>query len=374
MKVNILTLPFNDNFGGVLQNFALQIVLHDMGHQPVTVLRLHNGPGLRGRFVRVLSCIKRNILHNVLRKDTFSTYTLTGLHSINFLKQYSTYPFISRHIRLAGPVESDKAMARYGRHHRDEAWIVGSDQTWRPEYCPSMPNYFLDFLCRPQIAVAYAASFGSAKCHIPASALARCRESISNFTALSVREESAKEILREQFGAEATQVLDPTLLLTADDYLSLLQIESSDSSQLMTAYILDPAPNKSQLTREIAEAMNLTEISEIGLSDRVGVEQWLSAIASAQFVVTDSFHGCVFSIIFRKPFIAIANHERGLDRFISLLRPLGLMDRLIDENDAIDMQAFLRPVDHDTVGVRLDELRRRSMEFLRRSLEPKTAN
>ena len=101
------------------------------------------------------------------------------------------------------------------------------------------------------------------------------------------------------------------------------------------------------------------------------MSQWLANFADADFVVTDSFHGCVFSIIFGKPFIAIGNAERGLGRFQSLLGELGLNDRLI--TGLSDYQTrndkLLATLNYEPVRARIDKLRQSSLQFLTDSLK-----
>lgn len=100
------------------------------------------------------------------------------------------------------------------------------------------------------------------------------------------------------------------------------------------------------------------------------IAQWLATFANADFVVTDSFHGCVFSIIFEKPFIAIGNIERGLDRFTSLLGSLGWGNRLINSLDEFNdkRNTLLSSIDYESVNVQLDEQRRHSLSFLTNAL------
>lgn len=97
------------------------------------------------------------------------------------------------------------------------------------------------------------------------------------------------------------------------------------------------------------------------------IEEWIANIANSEYVVTDSFHGCVFSIIFRKPFVAIANRDRGLDRFLSLLKDCGLEDRLVfGYNDfSTKKTEMLAGIDYDEVYRRLDKLRDDSLKFLK---------
>lgn len=144
------------------------------------------------------------------------------------------------------------------------------------------------------------------------------------------------------------------------------------------AYILDGNESKIRVVRDVAcslslhvQEINLVPKGEAGaLVDMLPMESWLDAFAQADFVVTDSFHGCVFSIINRKPFIAIANRERGLTRFVSLLSQLGLMDRLVfsEEEYCQKRSALLAPIDFAPVAEKLAQAQESSLAFLKEAL------
>ena len=98
------------------------------------------------------------------------------------------------------------------------------------------------------------------------------------------------------------------------------------------------------------------------------IEGWLQGFRDAEYIITDSFHGTVFSIINRKPFFALVNKDRGASRFESLLEQLGLEDRLIYDIDTFDLSNLNNNIDYNTVAIRLDELRNHSVDFLKKYL------
>lgn len=133
--------------------------------------------------------------------------------------------------------------------------------------------------------------------------------------------------------------LSPTLLIYQNDYVSLIQNVPKNKNTLFT-YILDPTFDKSQGVNKISKELNLgiNEFNtraengmgvELKLRVAPPVETWISGFRDADFIVTDSFHGMVFSIIFNKPFVVYINPNRGTERFTSLLSMLGLLDRMI---------------------------------------------
>ena len=183
--------------------------------------------------------------------------------------------------------------------------------------------------------IAYAASFGVDTWEYSETATKQCREWVKEFKAVSVREASGVALCENYLSVNAIHVLDPTLLLTKDIYENLcLSIKPMCNEPFLVAYILDLTDEKVCLVNNIAKSKGLKCLivsAEKNIS--ITVEQWLSMFRDAEYVVTDSFHGTVFSLIFRKSFNAIINSERGSSRFESLLSIFNLQNRLIYDKD-----------------------------------------
>ncbi len=370
MKIGILTQPIHWNYGGVLQCWALQQVLRTMGHEPVKLERrsrdfrkfvLKQPFAIANTAFLKLLGRRRNISLSELTKEVFKELGRLPLNRLGIT--------VSRNL-------CDGVSLREAAMDMD-AFIVGSDQVWREEYSPAIEDFFLGFLdesdCRRRIA--YAASFGKSTGAISAKRLGRCRELLSRFDAISVRENEGSEILSRDFGMDNVPVvLDPTLLLTAENYRTI--VGKKKSLPHVTTYILDNTAEKNRIVGEIATNLSLPvdrlcvryEKDASGRSPRI--EEWLHSIASADFVVTDSFHGTVFAIIFSKPFLAIGNVYRGLDRFRTLLEPLGLSSRLIaGYSQYKDVKNRLyKTIDYSQVHVALDKQRQASISFLKAAL------
>lgn len=388
MKLAIITQPLFDNYGGILQCYALQTILQRMGHE-VEVLK-RRGPKERLslwlfllRCVSVIKCIiRRYILGQkqwAIIKPWATWYVpdkrqrKTSVHR-KFLRR-----FIHEHIHQSSPLTSTDDMARWANTHPCDAFVVGSDQVWRGAYNADVTESFCSFLpdTDPRRRIVYAASFGTEYVDISPEKLPECRRLAQFFSAVSVREQSAIRLAKEALGIEPQWVLDPTMLLTADDYRSLWQHEESQWEGI-TTYVLDASEEKSQIQQDVAQALSLPvnalllpPINQDGKPvDMIPVEAWLKAFAQASFVITDSFHGCVFSIIHRKPFIAIANRERGIDRFTSLLGYFGLMDRLIFSLEEYQQKrtSLLTPIDYVPIVQKHEEARAASLTFLREAL------
>lgn len=293
--------------------------------------------------------------------------------------------FVSRYLTVV-PCRFVADLPEITEREKIEGYVVGSDQVWRPGYSPDIPAYFLDFVWESAIRkVAYAASFGVDQWEFTPELTARCAPLAQGFHALSVREDSAVKLCKQYLGVEALHVVDPTLLLEREAYEALLPSGAAGSgngkAQLM-AYVLDKNAAKTGWIRRIAEKKGLA-VNSVGAEARFwdvgkrGVEQcvappvetWLSGFKNAAYVVTDSFHGTVFSILFRKPFVCLVNHSRGATRFTSLLTALGLHDRMV-EADALgdDCPLLDKPIDYDAVEALLKQERSKAFAFLDEAL------
>lgn len=379
MRVGILTLPLHTNYGGILQAYALQTALQRLGHDVCIV----NLPVRReDRKLVWKTYLKRLAANCLFRRKPLRAWPDSAERAVMCRH---TGRFVSRYLRVV-PCGSVPELPALTEREKIEAYVVGSDQVWRPGYSPDIPAYFLDFVQgRPMRKVAYAASFGVDRWEFTPQLTARCAGLAQGFHALSVREDSAVELCRRYLGAEALHVPDPTLLLEKEAYEALLPSATAGSAtgpaQLM-AYVLDKSAAKTGWIRQIAESKRL-EVNSVGAEARfwdVGkkgvercvappVETWLAGFKNAAYVVTDSFHGTVFSILFRKPFVCIVNRSRGATRFTSLLTALGLTDRMV-EADAWEGDCPLldKPVDYDAVEARLKQERNKGYAFLQEAL------
>lgn len=251
------------------------------------------------------------------------------------------------------------------------AVIVGSDQIWRYTATPAPLDSFLAFVPNGVRKIAYAASFGTDVWEFPQGVTEIVSQLAKKIDRISVREESGVALCREHLGVDAIHLLDPTMLLSSDDYAAVL----SDYNKAIDingtfAYILDPSSDKRKLVESCALAMGGGEVHYMHECKDNSVYQWLKAFKTAKCVVTDSFHGTVFSIIFKRPFIVIANEKRGRARFDSILSILNLQGRLIEDKSTDDevKNACVSVIDWQEVDCVLNEYREKSMSFLKKAL------
>lgn len=377
MKIGILTQPLHLNYGGILQNWALQQVLKRMGHQPEMIFRQWNAPERTPEriFIRSLSWVKCVVRRYLMgRSDIFIHSPFERIYDPEEPK-FADKKF-NKNIIKTRPLYSDDELRQEIAERGYDAFIVGSDQVWREEYSPRIETFFLDFLSEDdkRRRVAYAASFGKEHGAISEEKLPECKRLLARFDAVSVREYGAIVTLKQDFDCHrAVKVLDPTLLLSAEDYRKLIKTKDLNIGWHIAAYVLDENNDVASVLDAVARTHGLPVekfSGEYKGKSMKTISQWLAAFYTADFVITDSFHGCAFSILFHKPFVAIANHDRGLDRFVSLLRDAGLENRLVlsFEEFVRREDELLQKIDYGQVERRLDRCRQDSFEFLHDAL------
>lgn len=335
MRIGILTLPLHTNYGGILQAYALQTVLERMGHE-VCLIEKRRRPLKLPLWKAPLSYGKR-IVKN-LTGHPFPIFYEQKINRETQIIRQNTDKFISKYIKRK--IVNDY----YDIQENDfDAIVVGSDQVWRPKYfgLNQIENAYLKFAEGWNIKrIAYAASFGTDEWEYTPKQTEECGRLLRMFDVVSVREDSGVDLCKRYFGVDAQHVLDPTMLLGKEDYIKLFTDANTPKSKgNLLCYILDETEEKKALIKRVADEKGLIPFNVKSQSDDVNsplseriqppLEQWLRGFYDAEFVVTDSFHACVFSILFNKPFIVYGNVDRGLSRFKSLLTMFGLEDRII---------------------------------------------
>lgn len=374
MKIAIITLPIHTNYGGILQAYALKVVIQGMGHEAVVVDRKDKMPlpaWYKAPFVYASRAFK---------KMTDSTSGVEVFRELNYRKQL---PLRSKYTqRFVEDNISPRLVSSYSdiREEEYDAFIVGSDQVWRPRYFGNIEDAFLKFTKNWQVRrIAYAASFGTEQLEYKSDTLESCSKLLSCFDAVSVREDVAVGMCEEWFGYdEAVHVLDPVMLPDVEVYRKLAEMsdEHPCKGKVMT-YILDPSKEKACVV-DFVKRITGKETCSLYVADAEVVppmERWLAGFCDADFVVTDSFHGCVLSILLHKPFIAVGNSIRGMSRMNSLLSMFALDDRLVQGIDPEDDGEFwLSEPDWKAVDDVLAQQRDKSLEFLAEALKKEVAN
>ena len=389
MKIGIVTQPLQLNYGGLLQNYALQEVLRRLGHEPCTLNWTWPHTYFQDHeFRRLLSNVKTRIMTKmhlgagrqlVKYKPSDTEYTVIAQNTDRFIRE---------HIVKTRTITSEDGFREVFEAGNYYALISGSDQVWRPKYsAPFLKEMFLDFAKDKKVVrLAYAASFGMDEWEFSPKMTEKCSDLAKKYDAISVREDSGIALCCEHLGVTAAHVLDPTLLLRKEDYVNLVKEAGETASPgSLFYYILDPSVAKTSFVERVADEMNLhpfkvmpryprSEWTKPRIKHHIddcvypSLTQWLRGFMDAEMTVVDSFHGMVFSILFNKPFWVIGNKSRGLSRFTSLLTLLGLENRLLDISE-LKIVEVSTPIDWKQVNVWLDRLRQQSQDWLLKSLQ-----
>ena len=341
MRIGILTLPVHINYGGILQAYALQTVLERLGHKVVILDRQVNyeQPLFRMAMALPVRLIKK----------------LFGLHKGT--------------VWIEKAKQKKKQLAQQNNiNPKDfDAIVVGSDQIWRARYFRNISNnpadMFLAFADKWDIKrFAYAASFGTDQWELDERKTEESSHYAKKFDAISVREDSGVKLCRENLGIASEHVLDPTMLLTRDEYKTLINIECSSKCAL-ASYILDRDADKVN----IVDALSKRFGKEYSINRQEypvpSVEFWLEGLVRAERMVTDSFHGTAFSINFNIPFVVLSNQSRGQSRLESILKMFHLENRIVYSLEQA-LEIIDTPIDWDMVNNILAIQRNKSITFL----------
>lgn len=376
-KVAVITFfQSQNNYGQLLQCFALQETLQKLGASPYVIRYGFHRPYFLWLKWRILFSktgfylLRKNIKsfyrENIKTKYPNRRFNRFRHNHINFTRRcYNSLDDLQKN-----PPKAD-------------IYITGSDQVWA-QLLSSHNNrsFFLDFGKNSVKRIAYAPSFALEK--YPIDLQDELRLLLNNFDAVSVREKTGISICQE-IGIHAQLVLDPTLLLTLDDYNFVsvtttknkycfaYHVNITTSEELRWASV--SKYNERHGIRTYATFANPQD--NIDMEILVGAEyiyptipQWLGWIKNAEYVLTSSFHGIVFSILFHVPFVACLRKESmlaGNDRITTLLTSLYLDYRIISSDTDIE-NILSREIDWCKVDKRLSELRRDSLAFLSRNI------
>lgn len=389
MKIAILTQPIYINYGGILQAYAVQKVLKDMGHDVVTLdipwtssTRLT----LFSQLYLFFATIFYYALGRIKSKDIFLPFN-TKKRNAELINN-SMRSFICKYIDLSCPIYTEEQLKDYILKNNIDACIVGSDQVWRPRYSPNIGWFFLNFISNNDKIkkIALSASFGTEEWEYNEEQTKMAIESIKKFDAISVREASGVLLCKEKLGVDAIHIVDPTMMLSCCDYSLLIRsdilCDKIVRSHAIFAYILDLDNTKreiidkysQQLHRPVSRITTEVKLSPYTSKSKAkklyppSVSCWLNNFEKSDFVITDSFHGTVFSILYHRPFVVVRNQHRGLVRIESLLDTFGLQHRLISSSDVFSDDWLMNGINWNKVDKILSTCRAKFQSFLKNNL------
>jgi coenzyme F420-reducing hydrogenase beta subunit len=356
--IGIVGWWYNDNYGGTLSYFALYKTLTDMGKSVLMIER--------------------------------SSY------DEKYVPKFDTVPrkFAQKHYYISKIYHPYK-LGILNQHCN--AFISGSDQLFNYYlWNYSGPEYFLDFSDPKKNIISYASSFGDSY-QAPEEHTMNIAYYLNRFNSLSAREDYAVEIFKDVFNLDSKHVVDPVFLCDINHYYRIADEakEIDTHYNYLVSFILDPSKDKRELILKLSQELNLkynilTDLQNVeekvkqfaldNVLENICIEGWVKYYRDAQFILTDSFHGTCFAIIFKKQFISIANKQRGIKRFSSLLSTFGLMDRLILEDELNNTEKILNilstQIDYDKIDMKMKDFISDSYHWLYNAINnpPSKAN
>lgn len=368
-KIGILTFVNTVNYGAVLQATALQYFLlkKNFNVENFNYCIPHDG-------------LNQRPLYNLLLTKSWNIVKLFLGYK---LRLQNTHKFISKNLNLTENISTKEGIFKYADHY--DCIIVGSDQVWNPKIIGEDTNYLLDFVSNNKLKISYAASFGVNSLPLDYSKIVK--EKLKFFSSISVRENQAKNILKN-LGINSEVVLDPTLLLSKDDWSKFYSKKRLISEKYILCYFM---PGNKEIEKKITEISdNLSknigikvvnigkkEYSKLNFkrNNRVtdGPEEFLNLIYNCEYLLTNSFHGLAFGLNFNKnvyPFVEKEfSHSLSLSsRLISLLDLMNCQYRLVNPNMSFEDFLKIREIDFEEINKRLINNRIKSVNFLEKSL------
>ena len=329
-NVAIANMLFQDNFGAILTVYALYKIIEDFGYNPL-------------------------IIYN-------------NFYSNNLFADIRGNKFALKYLNIANEYFSKEELEKI--NEKCDNFIVGSDQVWRAKaHGETAKFYFLNFAYNFKNKIAYSSSFGINYFEGELKDKILFKYYLKQFDKVSVREDDGVKICKEDFDVEATHVLDPVFLLNDYDYL-INKSRKNKNNKFIAVYSL--YTNIENELNFISNKLNLDIEYLIKDNEEISVEDWIWTIKNSELLITDSFHGSCFAIIFNKPFVCILNEGGGISRLESLSNMFDIKDRIINDlSEVMNKPDFLLKMDYTEINKKLEIEKVKSLNWLKNALENK---
>lgn len=343
MKIGLITYHHSNNYGAVLQSYATCKALLALGHNV--------------QFINIQQLEKKRLRHIVFIPKYLSFKRFTQ----KFYPQETPYIHNLQELR--------------NMHLDYDCLVVGSDQVWNPNISlDKCLAYFLDFGGEKVKRISYASSFGLSDWpQEKKNLIAPVTIALKRFNNISVREKTGQELLTRLFGVNSKVVVDPTML--HNDYHEITgEIKANNE---IICYLLNRTQEQLEASRFISKTLNtplklISNVYPIKGFKYVyppSIENWIKYIGGAKLVITDSFHGLVFSLLYKRNFIVFAINNGRNSRLIDLLQSVGLEDRYFTDLKKLQSSIHtIKKIDYQKVDSIIENKRKESWEFLKTSL------
>lgn len=370
MKAGIITIHKINNYGSVLQAYALQRACEEMGYE-----------------TEIIDYIFPNGFH---AHNKYATATEGQPNEPTWIKALFGFALKRQHNGIGAFVTKYQHLSKKQYHSPDDlkagapfydVYITGSDQLWNPRHCNGDPAFMLHFAPDDALKISYAASIGTNE--IPNDLQHLYEELLGRYSKIAVREQSGVEIIRNITGKEATVVLDPTLLLNYKQWNEIAIAKRKFKNKYILCYFLNYSFNAFPYVDELAREMQKQtgyeivrvarpphHLGEPHTHYKVGAspEEFLALVRDSEMVLTTSFHGTAFAVNYGKPVLTVVkDRNTGDSRQVSLMQALGLERQIITIQDTLP-QASQSQYDIEGEQNRLSVLRALSLGYLRNAL------
>lgn len=389
MKIGLAAVTYKDNFGSALQTYATQYVLEKMGHK-VSIFEIkgvHRSIKVRKMLYylgRLFDSVETHYLLTNLKSRTRKRLSVSpDQYAKNMKIRHQMYQIFYNKWYKMLPMSKDwKGLKEQAS--RMDAVVVGSDQLWRPSNI--VGKFFtLEFVPDEIKKVAFSTSFGVPE--LPNSLHQHAQFFLSRIDHISVRENSGAEIVKRECGRDAKVVCDPTMLLTADEWMHIQDEKPIADGKYILMYLMGDNPRQREFVKKLSIATGYRIIGLLhgatyisydeDFADEkpynVGPSEFVNLIRYARYVCTDSFHGTVFSILYSKKFFSFRRWPDGSkfsanDRLYTLLKFTGLEKRLLVGSEDI-VTCIQDTVNYTEVLGKVSQSRKESLDFLVNALQ-----
>lgn len=389
IMIALVTCYFHPNYGSMLQAYATQKIMQEWnlpcenicidglkkeidGSKIRFYLKQVNNPQvLSGTIVRI---VKKKVIQKTKKNTVGKDLKIRNACFHNFMEQN----FI-----VSKRYDSKQELAEACKNQKYSAVIVGSDQLWLPSNIEA-DYYTLNWVPDNVPKIAFSTSFGTS--FLPKKNQAMASQFLHRFQAISVREETGRQMIKDYAGLDVPVVSDPTLLFNGEDWMCIQKKKPIISGKYILCYFLGNNKEDRQFAKRLREHTGYKIVALLHLDEYIkadtqyadetpfdiGPGELLNLIRNAQYIVTDSFHGSVFSIIYKKTFFTSRRvRKEGIlctnNRLDSLFDKLGIEGRLIQGTENVE-ECLNRTIDYDKVHCNLDSLVKETKQYLRNAL------
>jgi len=388
-KVGIAAVTYKDNFGSALQTYATQYTLEKLGFDA----KIFEIKGVhKGILLKKLLYYMGRLFDPVEAKYLFANLTSrsrkkTAVSGDSFARdmqiRHSMYlEFNKKWNKMLPLCHGWKELSNQASMM--DYIVVGSDQLWRPSNIVG-GFYTLEFVEDKIPKIAFATSFGVPE--LPKQLHNHAKKFLSRFSHISVREDTGVDIVKRESGRDALVVCDPTMTLTAEEWMHIQMPEPFAKGDYILCYFMGDNPEHRDFAKRLKAATGYRIIgllhgatyisSDDDFADEspfnVGPSEFINLIRNAKFVCTDSFHGCVFCILNQRPFFAFRRWPDGSkfsanDRLYTLLKFTGLENRMLTGTESVDI-LIKDTIDYDSVLSKVEKRREETINYLREALK-----